>query len=256
MNLPSASGFAGSLSLTAATIPAGTSLDLSYTDESPAGLPASLALARRILDSSSPTALFVTLSVSNTVALTLAPTFTFTVASGFPISGQSYYLAFYDGTQPQLGWQAPFGGPATFAGDTLTITAAGEMTFQAGVTYAFALYAGENGPTPSPGAAFMISVPTPAPILASNSSGTQVTSVTFASVANSPPQTLTLSQAGYGLGFTATTTNSSVATAAESETPDGDYVVTITPTGVGTCTIDLTSENGGTGSIGVSVTGP
>ena len=279
LTVPSSNGFGGSVNLTAGSVPIGTVVNETLTNVAPTGLPlASLSDVRRPLASQAGSTLYLVLSVTNTVTLSAPPAFTLAVPNAFLISGDSYYLAFYDGSQPTLGWQAPFGGPAAYANGALSVTASKPVTLQANVTYGFALYAVAGGgtatptptssPSPSPtptssatptgGVGVVITVPTTPPIVAANATGSPVTSVTFTSATVSPgdaPQVFTLSEAGYGGSFTATSPNPLVAVAAVSSS-NGSYLLTIRPVGQGTGTISLASANGGTGTISVSVTGP
>jgi hypothetical protein len=85
--------------------------------------------------------------------------------------------------------------------------------------------------------------------------GDIVTSITFASPL-SQAEPLTLFQNGYQASFSASSTNPLVATGAVYLGSSGDYVVNVTPMGQGTCTIQFSSNNGGAGSVSVTVTSP
>lgn len=94
------------------------------------------------------------------------------------------------------------------------------------------------------GVGITISIPTAAPILASPSSLTVPLGQSLTSI---------LSEAGYGGGFSAATSNSSVATASVSLNGSGFYVLLVAAVGHGSCTITLSSINGGTGTLPVVV---
>jgi hypothetical protein len=94
----------------------------------------------------------------NIVALETPPSFSITVPSSVILPGASYWLAAYDPTQPSLGWQLAFEGPAAIAtgSSTLNFSGGGLYDFAGGSsnnTYWFALYAASSSlppPTPAP----------------------------------------------------------------------------------------------------------
>ena len=82
---------------------------------------------------------------------------TLTVPSSDIFASDSYFVAFFDPNQLNLGWQLTWAGPASVSGDTLTFAHAAAITLDSRTTYAFAMYAVAGAaPTATP-------TPTPAP---------------------------------------------------------------------------------------------
>lgn len=167
--VPSAGGISGSVgvSLTGASVPANTTATDSLTSTAPGNAPVLSVgripeAARHTMSgglSNATVIAYASMEFNNTVTFQTLGQFAFTLPSTLIVPGANYYIAFYDPTQPQAGWQADFAGPAAISGTTLTFTPTitAPITFQANTTYWFALYAISSavsqptpGPTPPP----------------------------------------------------------------------------------------------------------
>ncbi|MBV8530007.1 MAG: Ig-like domain-containing protein [Candidatus Eremiobacteraeota bacterium] len=95
------------------------------------------------------------------------------------------------------------------------------------------------------GVGITISIPTAAPIVFAP------TSLAFSGLGQT--LTSTPSEQGYGGTFTAVSSNPSVATVSVGTTLSNANFVSVTSVGHGNATINLTSGNGGTGQLPVSV---
>jgi hypothetical protein len=119
------------------------------------------------------------LGFTNTVSLPTGLAFVLKVPSNDILPGVAYYLAFYDPTNPGLGLQLGFAGPAMVSGSTLTfISSTSSLTLVAATTYIFVLYGiSSSAPSPTPiptataaptgGGSFSLTFPTPAPVVCS-----------------------------------------------------------------------------------------
>lgn len=276
--------FGGTMTLSLGQFDTGVPLAYSLGDSLPAG-DAILNLGRRSAQANTYgqiPILYVTLQTGSSftghTTLSSAPSFVFTVpSSGFIVPGQSYWLGLYDAGNPSFGWQK-YGGPATPSGNTITIAGSGGLTLFANVTYTFALYPSDSSgalpipaspvptasPAPTPTAG---STATPTPVPTAPSIGVTITIPTAAPILLTPAgpfvfphvgqtQTAVISQSGYGASFVATSTNPNVATASAALSYTGNYVLTVTSKGVGSCEIQMSSLDGGFGTVGVTVTGP
>ncbi len=280
--------FGGTMTLTLGTFDSGVGLSYSLGNSLPAGA-AILNTGRRSAQANTYgqiPILYVTLEAGNSFSghtmLSSGPAFVFTVpTSGFIAPGQSYWLALYDTSNTLLGWQQ-YGGPVTPSGNTITISGSGGLTLSANVAYFIALYPSDSSgvlpATPAPGGTAVptaspaptptggaTATPTPAPT--SPAIGVTITIPTAAPIVLTPPgpfvfphvgqtQTAVMSQIGYGASFVATSTNPNVATATAALSYTGNYVLTVTSKGVGSCEIQMSSLDGGFGTVGVTVTAP
>lgn len=284
--LPSAGPWSGTLTLSFSQFDPGTPLNYTLTNYLPTGV-SPISAVRHVLDLSPPV-LYVSLttgsSLSNLATLNAAPAFAFTVANqGFIVSGDEYWLGLFDSSLATTGWQ-DFGGPASFAGTAISIDGSSPMLFEAGVTYTFALYpsgaagtlpatpapGSTTGPSPSPqpsptasagasptasptssggGIGITIGVPTPPPVVVAPVGPLQFSG-------DGQTQYASLSELGYGGGFTAISLDPAVATANAAINPSGNYTLTVTSVSAGSTEIQVSSRNGGYGSVGVIVTSP
>lgn len=158
-----AGGFTATLVLRPAAIASGTTLASTLTNEAVA--PGPLALRERHpAKTAAPPVILLTSeqTFSNDVTVASRPSYAFVLPGSEVVGGANYWLAFYDPTQPSLGWQLGYEGPAVVNGTTLNFNGSpGSFTFQAGQTYYFAVYAlSIAAPTPSP-APTPSSTPTP-----------------------------------------------------------------------------------------------
>ena len=125
-------------------------LILANTNPTGAGLSASARLPKAIGGSLDPL-VYVTLTTSSTLTFATWPSFTFLLPALSLPPGAALYLG-YDPGNAAGNWST-LAGPAAIANNTVTFAPAGPVTFTAGVTYAFALFATAQvliAPTPSP----------------------------------------------------------------------------------------------------------
>jgi sugar lactone lactonase YvrE len=141
IDVPASSG--GSATLT---------VDGEGTSNPPSAIP---LLARRATSSIATPLAFITITASATVTFTATPSFTLTLPSSVQTNGEQFFIA--ELTPGATAWTEPFLGPASMSGQTLTFASVNEqVAFQAGQTYAFALYettpatAASPSPTVSP----------------------------------------------------------------------------------------------------------
>jgi hypothetical protein len=271
LSLPSSGGFGGALTLSARTVPASETLTETLTNIAPSAAPALQSVARSA--QSRPTlsvvpgsqTLYVLITSSVAFVQTSPPVFALTLPNADITAGAAYYLALYDPTQPALGWQRGFAGPATISGTTLTFAPTGtSFTFTAGVQYAFGVYT-NTGATPSPvptatatATASPTATPTPAPTatpIAVTASATQTYVGTN--------QTFVATETGYAGVFTATATctngaNSSgtvgtITPGTATPAPTGGATFTFVPANPGTCTVTVKDASSTAGTITFTV---
>jgi hypothetical protein len=187
--LPTGGGYSGAISLPTDTqsIPTGTTLDVTITDQ--ISLTSGAPAVRRASTAASPSpppppagvsaVVYVSMNFSRTVTLTAPPSLVLALPANFTIPpNTAFWLAMYDPTQSQTGWQLGFEGPAAVDGKSLHFSSTTPRTsFQGGVTYWFMVYAiSVNSPTPTPAPS-----PTPVPVpTESPFSTTQTTTLALA----------------------------------------------------------------------------
>lgn len=253
--LPATSvGISGSISLpiaNASSIPPGTQVQTTLTNTAPTGLPVLTPQAiKRFLqqrgvhvegESNSVVLLYLWLAFSAGVTTTSQPPITFTLPSNEITTGAYYYVALYDPTRPDLGWQLGFEGPGTVSGSQISFTGnPSPFSFAPFDFYYFALYAQPSTvATPSPAptqSPTPVPTPTPTPIALS---GIQLTAI---------GQTSTIAPSFAG-PYSAFSSDTSVATVSVSGAN-----VTVTAVGAGgPVTITIGSPNG-TETVQVTVT--
>lgn len=277
VTIPPAAGLSGSIVLPAATLPAGTSLDVQTTTTLPAGIPA-LSFGRKPLATSSGLEVLYYQGLRFTQSITFPgyPGFTITLPPGYNPALGSYGLAFYDGS-----WHYPIGSAGSPSGQQIAFaSASGPVTYQANQTYYFALYYAPSPPSPTPsptasptaiptGTPTATPTPTPTPVVTSSPTTTPTaTPIPTATPTPSPtptpgPLTVTpsvLSFLGTGSDLAATVTASSTfytgsfsASACVSNPAVANPVATVgavgsdgrftvTPANPGACTIDVTDS--------------
>jgi hypothetical protein len=241
LSLPSSHGFSGSVLLSGAVVPGGTTLTETLTNVRPANAPALQAVARAESRSTEAVlagsqVVYVALTASATFSETAPPQLTLKLPPADVVAGTTYYLALYDPTRPSLGWQQTFAGPAAISGSTLTFTPpGGTFTFAANEQYDFGVYT-YTGPPPV--------------VVTSSTTQTYV----------GTPQTFTASEAAYGgaFGASAACTNGANSSGTvgtvtpASATPaaaGGAVTFTFTPQNAGTCTVTVTGGQGPAGTI-------
>ncbi|HTD37350.1 MAG TPA: hypothetical protein VK669_07540 [Candidatus Limnocylindrales bacterium] len=271
--IPPAAGLSGSITLPAATIPAGTSLDVTTTTTTPGGV-TPLAFGRspqsvRAARSSGLEVLYYQgLRFTQTLTFPGYPAFTIGLPAGYDPSKGVFELAFYDG----LGWTYPVGGPGTASGQQISFPSApGPVTYQANQSYYFALYyapappaptptpTASPSPTPSPSPTASPTsspspsptpspTPTPGPLTASPSS------LSFLGTGSDLMQTVTVSSTYFTGTFAASAcTNAQNTTVATVGAVDANGTFTVTPVAAGACTITVTDSSNRTATVSVTV---
>lgn len=275
--IPPAAGLSGSITLPAATIPPGTSVDVTTTTTAPAGV-APLAFGRspqsmRAAQSSGLEVLYYQgLRFTQTLTFPGYPAFTIGLPAGYDPSKGVFELAFYDG----LGWTYPIGGPGTASGQQISFPSApGPVTYQANRTYYFALYYAPAPPAPTPTPTASPSpTPTPTPSPSPTASPTSSPSPSPTPSPTPTPGPLTASPSslhfdGTGADLTQTVTVSSTyfsgsfaasaCTSAQGTTVatvgavDANGNFTVTPAAAGACTITVSDSSNRQTTVSVTV---
>ncbi len=142
--IPGSFGYTGTVAFPRATAGAGTSFTISETGtEPPTGAP-SLGLPNAPL-------LYFDFVAAKTVTFAGFPSITITIPSNIVTTGEQFFIAFFDPTNPAAGWITNFRGPGTLNGQTLSFPGnSTPTTFKAGASYDYVLYAVQQGATPSP----------------------------------------------------------------------------------------------------------
>lgn len=238
---PTASaGVSGSVALPAgsgSSIPAGTTLAQTLTNQAPSGISTLVTLLRSRLAAPNISIIaYVGEEFSAPVTLSAPPSFSFTLSPSNIVSGASYYVALYDPMNAALGWQLGFEGPGALSGDSLSFTGTGgAMTFAANQQYWFGLYAASTAaatPTPAPSA-------TPVPSFSISSSNVSFTAV---------GQSSTVTASGVA-PFAVSGNDKSIATASVSGS-----TITIGAVSAGTTSVVVSDAYGRSATISVTVT--
>jgi hypothetical protein len=148
--LPPAGGFGGSVTLPAATAPAGATMTVEASTSPPDGVTASQAALRKPSDVGGLSILFfVTFRPSVTIAFNGFPSFAVTVPPAKNAAGQ-FFLALSGPAVAGVSQQFRTLGPAGVDATTLRFTGFTDtLTLQAGTRYTFALYAVEEETRPA-----------------------------------------------------------------------------------------------------------
>jgi hypothetical protein len=248
------------LSGAGADIPDGTTVDLSVTNEGVDGIPAPSSAKRtvealRTIQSGAAKVVIEIIGVefSQTVSLGSRPTFVLTFPSGFLLPNANYYLEYYDTSQPALGWQDPFEGPATISGNSLLFVDHGNpIRFVAHVLYFFACYAVSIRATPTPFPAPSPSAtPTARPTATPTAGALSVTPSSFAFDAPGQTETLVASESGYAGTFSAVVNNPNEGTVVASA--PGVFVVT-SSANPGQSSVTVSDQRGHTVNVPFTVT--
>ncbi|MDB5026418.1 MAG: peptidase immune inhibitor [Candidatus Eremiobacteraeota bacterium] len=116
-----AGGYSGTVTIPAANV--ATLLNATFTTTQPAGAPAPATLQRRPQNiGASPISALAFVSVTSAATVTFPQTPAFSITLPFtvtPAIGATSYVAFYDTSKPQLGWNT-IEGPSTVSGNTLS----------------------------------------------------------------------------------------------------------------------------------------
>ncbi|HEY1729893.1 MAG TPA: NHL repeat-containing protein [Candidatus Baltobacteraceae bacterium] len=133
-------GYSGLITFSQSNAPADTQATLTSILGQPAGGPQPQTL-RRIKSGAAPNISFsVELSLNNTVTFTALPSFVLSLPSSVSTSGQTFYIAVFDGPTSSASELATL-GPASVSGSTLTFTGPAQpTTLNANTTYLFELY--------------------------------------------------------------------------------------------------------------------
>ena len=215
VQLTSAGGISGTLSIPSNNAPAGATMTVTELAGAPQGGP--LARLRRPL--SAKTVLFsLELQLSQTITFNGLPGFTLTLPVSVATSGESFYIAAYQGTGSSATLLAT-DGPATVSGQTLAFApTTTPVTLQSNVTYLFELYETSSAtpsPSPSPSAS-----PSPTPTPAATATATA-------------PQADTLYVLGHGGASTPFTVNAYAPGAGGSAAPLSTFDATLDPNPLG-----------------------
>lgn len=265
-----------SIATSGSAIAPGTQIATQLQNTAPAGVPTLQSVFRRTntsvtASSSSPISVVAYLYIlfNADVALSRAPSFSFTVPSSDVVAGAKYYLALYNPNVPSLGWQLGFEGPGTVSGNTVAFAGgSSSMYFQAWTAYYLGLYAvpaSQAAPTPAPvmqptqaptvapsSLPTGMPTPTPVPTAAPNPTPTpafEVLPTTLSFNGTGLTQTFSAIDFGYSGSFTATSSNANVATVTVSGS-----TFTVQSVGAGTATITVSESNGKTATCTVTVT--
>lgn len=278
--LPTGGPVSGSISIatSGSAIPPGTQIATQLTNTAPAGVPTLAAVLRKndafggIAQGGQPISVISYLNVlfNEDVLLSQAPSFDFTLSSGYVFPGANYYLALYNPNLPALGWQLGFEGPGTVSGSTVTFTGgSSSLFFQAWTSYYLGLYAlpaSAATPTPAPSAtptmaptvapsALPTGMPTPSPTPSpapnpTPTPGFELVPSTVSFNGTGLTQELSPIDFSYSGAYTATSSDSKVATVSVS----ASGVITVTSVAAGTATITVSESNGKSATCSVTVT--
>jgi hypothetical protein len=151
--IPPLAGFSGSVAMPAATVPAGTNLQLTSALTPPAGVPVVPTAVRRPKDAGTLNVYFyTTIQLSATITFQSLPGFSLTLPDTINPAGQQFFYAVSTST-PNSGAVQSFGtqGPATVTGQTVTFAPSNTpLTLLAGTPYIVAFYATSTTATPTP----------------------------------------------------------------------------------------------------------
>lgn len=266
--VPSSQGYSGTFALPISgvnSIAANTTVIVTLSNQTPAGAPTTLARRRATAPRAAPMAaapsslvplLFLQMWFSGGISLANQPTITFAVPSADIVAGASYWIAMYDSTRPDLGWQLGFEGPGTVTGTSIAfVGGGGSFNFVPFSSYYFALYAQSTAaatPTPAP-------TPTPTPVpTATPSPGATPTPIPSPQFGVMPGSiglyaigaTATISATGTAPYF-AFPNNYNVATVSPA---NGNSPFTVTAVAAGTAQITIVDSTGLQAIVPVTVT--
>lgn len=190
------------------------------------------------------------LGVDGIVYVTLVPSTSIVV--GFPgvvftlgtdaqiAASDEFFLAYFDGGEPSIGYQTGAAGPVSSNGDAVSFPLAANprtLALQKLVAYVISLYRVRAGASPPP-------TVTPPP------SAVSVSPSALSFLGTSTIQTFTAGESGYSGTFTATSGAPDIASVT---TVDG-HAFTVTPQGSGTTAILVSDASGNVAAVTVTVT--
>ena len=272
--LPASGTYSGSIALPVASVPAGTSLKLTYSSTPPQGVSAfsdarssASASSRSIQDALSSDAVYACFQSSTSLTLTSGPQYQFALPAAFAPANSLYYLALLQGGQ----WAPGYGTPATVANVTgsTVVSISGIFGFQLppNQNVCVALFARWNysaspvPATPLPSASPTVSATaTPSPLPTASPAPTasptpgpltqSATTLTFTNLTT--PQALTLFETANAT-FTETDTCTGIATVTPSSTTAGSAVYAVTPVAAGSCAVSITDGSGRSATTAVTI---
>jgi sugar lactone lactonase YvrE len=147
-------GYSGTITFPPSNAPSGTQATLTSIAGMPSGGPTPSSI-RRIKSAPQNVLFSVELTLTQTVTFSALPSFTLSLPSSISTSGESFYIAAYNGTSASSPQIATL-GPASVNGQMLTFTAPNNSTtLNAGATYLFELYETSTG-APQAGTIYVI----------------------------------------------------------------------------------------------------
>jgi plastocyanin len=149
--LPSVAGFGGSVSLPAASAPAGTTMTISLSTTAPAGVTLPQNALRRPASGFGGVSVlaFLTFTASGNVTFSGVPAFSLTIPSSANAAGQ-FFLALSQSPGNALAAQFITEGPAAVSGTMLGFAGSSDsFSLQSGQSYVVALYAVEEVTRPA-----------------------------------------------------------------------------------------------------------
>jgi len=188
-------GYSGVITFSPSNAPAGTEATLTSILGTPQSGPQPSSL-RRIKSAGAPTVLFsLEVSLSNTVTFNALPSFTINVPSSVSTSGQTFYIAVFDGPTSSANELATI-GPASVSGSTLTLTGPSQpITLTANTTYLFELYE-TNGGAPAAGTIYVVNAGSQIEMFAPGSGSGATAAATFSSSVLSHPTGIAVDATG------------------------------------------------------------
>ncbi len=275
--LPTAAGFAPVMTLPLPQTATNTLLAVGVSNVAFSFLPPlsleRFVVRRAALPANAAVLLYLVIYSNTTLVLPAAPAFTIAIPSANVFPNTNYYLACYDPSRPNLGWQYGFEGPGSVSGTTVTFASnANPFTFHEEVSYYFALFVipqnsvqptpappvaptsvptqspppVTTSPTPAPtpgGGVIVIIIPTPSPVLCTPSP---------VDVAIGETVQMTCTANEYSGPFTLTIADPTIATV--HQVTEQQYTsFDVTGLAAGTTTLKLQTRSGGSGSVTIVV---
>lgn len=175
-----------------------------------------------------------------------------TVPSADVVANAAYYVAFFDPSSAELGWQEDWGGPAGVSGDTLTFLLPA-FSFTSEATYAFALYAiSSAAASPTPAPTHTTSSSPPPGALSANP-----TEVQISGLGAPDAQPVLIQEMGYTGSLTETNScggTTPIASFSASSGSGPSWSLVVTGDSTGTCLATIQDANGQSVTITVVVT--
>ena len=188
-------GYSGLVTFSASNAPNDTQATLTSILGLPQGGPQPQTL-RRIKSGAAPNVLFsVELSLNNTVTFNALPSFVLSLPASVSTSGQTFYIAVFDGPTSSANELATL-GPASISGSTLTFTGPAQpTTLNANTTYLFELYE-TSSTAPAAGTIYVVNAGSQIEAFAAGSGSGATAITTFTSSALSHPSGIAVDATG------------------------------------------------------------